>query len=120
MLCFILGIKSCPKERHIRALCDIDFIAHLIVRAEPELAGEWREKHARTIDIAQEEVLTCTGIQLWERLYSLWQKLRAEEQTWQMLFYLGVEVLRKSFETAVEKKQGMSRPEQVWEEISET
>lgn len=43
-------------------------------------------------------MLTCLGIHLWERLHRLWQKLRAEEQTWQMLFYLGVEALRKSFE----------------------
>ena len=44
------------------------------------------------------KVLTCLGIHLWDRLHRLWQKLRAEEQTWQMLFYLGVEALRKSFE----------------------
>lgn len=113
------GLKSCPKERHVHVLCDTDFIAHLIDRAEPELAGGRRERHARTIEIAQEEVLTCLGIHLWERLHRLWQKLRAEEQTWQMLFYLGVEALRKSFEMAVEDKQGISRLEQVVEEISE-
>eukprot|EP00794_Sanderia_malayensis_P014367 gene14367-15865_t len=113
------GLKSCPKERHIHVLCDTDYIAHLIDRAEPELAGGRRERHARTIEIAQEEVLTCLGIHLWERLHRLWQKLRAEEQTWQMLFYLGVEALRKSFEMAVEDKQGISKLEQVVEEISE-
>lgn len=113
------GLKSCPKERHIHVLCDTDFIAHLIDRAEPELTGGRRERHARTIEIAQEEVLTCLGIHLWERLHRLWQKLRAEEQTWQMLFYLGVEALRKNFEVAIEDKQGISRLEQVVEEISE-
>ena len=113
------GLKSCPEERHIHVVCDTDFIAHLIGRAEPELAGGRCERHARTIDIAQEEVLTCLGIYLWERLHRLWQKLRAEEQTWQMLFYLGVEGLRKSYETAVEEKQGISQLELVVEEISE-
>jgi len=113
------GLKSCPKERHIHVVCETDFIAHLIGRAEPELAGGRRERHARTIDIAQEEVLTCLGIHLWDRLHRLWQKLRAEEQTWQMLFYLGVEALRKSFETAVEEKQGITQLERVVEEISE-
>ncbi|KAJ7375094.1 Gametoproteintin-binding protein 2 [Desmophyllum pertusum] len=95
-LCMI-GLKSCPQERHIHVLCDTDYIAHLIGRAEPELAGGRRERHAKTLDIAQEEVLTCLGIHLWERLHRLWQKLRAEEQTWQMLFYLGVDALRKKF-----------------------
>ncbi|XP_057295677.1 gametogenetin-binding protein 2-like [Hydractinia symbiolongicarpus] len=113
------GLKSCPKERHVHVVCDTDFIAHLIGRAEPELAGGRRERHARTIDIAQEEVLTCLGIHLWERLHRLWQKLRAEEQTWQMLFYLGVEALRKGFETAVEEKQGISQLELVVKEISD-
>lgn len=57
-----------------------------------------RERHAKTLDIAQEEVLTCLGIYLYERLHRIWQKLRAEEQTWQILFYFGVDSLKKSFE----------------------
>lgn len=65
--------------------CETDFIAHLIGRAEPELAGG-RDRHAKTLDIAQEEVLTCLGIHIYERLHRIWQKLKAEEQTWQILF----------------------------------
>ncbi|XP_015223111.1 gametogenetin-binding protein 2 isoform X1 [Lepisosteus oculatus] len=115
------GLRCCPHERHIHVCCETDFIAHLLGRAEPEFAGgyERRERHAKTIDIAQEEVLTCLGIHLYERLHRIWQKLRAEEQTWQMLFYLGVDALRKSFEMAVEKVQGISRLEQLCEELSE-
>ncbi|XP_077167202.1 gametogenetin-binding protein 2 isoform X3 [Paroedura picta] len=115
------GLRCCPHERHIHVCCETDFIAHLLGRAEPEFAGgyERRERHAKTIDIAQEEVLTCLGIHLYERLHRIWQKLRAEEQTWQMLFYLGVDALRKSFEMAVEEVQGISRLEQLFEEFSE-
>ncbi|XP_070572373.1 gametogenetin-binding protein 2-like isoform X2 [Ptychodera flava] len=113
------GLRCCPQERHVHVLCDTDFIAHLISRAEPDLNGGRRERHAKTIDIAQEEVLTCLGIQLYERLYRIWQKLRAEEQTWQMLFYLGVSALRKSFEVAVEEKQGVTMLELVCNEITE-
>ncbi|KAI4879644.1 hypothetical protein NFI96_016149 [Prochilodus magdalenae] len=115
------GLRCCPHERHIHVCCETDFIAHLLGRAEPEFAGgyERRERHAKTIDIAQEEVLTCLGIHLYERLYRIWQKLRAEEQTWQILFYLGIDALRKSFEMAVEKVQGISRLEQLCEELSE-
>ncbi|XP_039363203.1 gametogenetin-binding protein 2 isoform X2 [Mauremys reevesii] len=113
------GLRCCPHERHIHVCCETDFIAHLLGRAEPEFAGGRRERHAKTIDIAQEEVLTCLGIHLYERLHRIWQKLRAEEQTWQMLFYLGVDALRKSFEMAVEKVQGISRLEQLCEEFSE-
>ncbi|XP_073416884.1 gametogenetin-binding protein 2 isoform X2 [Dendrobates tinctorius] len=113
------GLRCCPHESHIHVCCETDFIAHLLGRAEPEFAGGRRERHAKTIDIAQEEVLTCLGIHLYERLHRIWQKLRAEEQTWQLLFYLGVDALRKSFEMAVEKVQGISRLEQLCEEFLE-
>ncbi len=53
------------------------------------------------MDIAQEEVLTCLGIYLCERLHRIKQKLRAEEQTWQILFCIGVDALRKNFEVCV-------------------
>ncbi|XP_056140559.1 gametogenetin-binding protein 2 isoform X2 [Lampris incognitus] len=113
------GLCCCPHERHVHVCCETDFIAHLLGRAEPEFSGGRRERHAKTIDIAQEEVLTCLGIHLYERLHRIWQKLRAEEQTWQMLFHLGIDALRKSFEMAVEKMQGISRLEQFVEELSE-
>ena len=77
------------------------------IRAEPELAGgNRRERHAKTIDIAQEEILTCVGVYLYERLIKVWQRLRAEEQTWQILFFLGVETLKKSLEIALENSEG--------------
>lgn len=115
------GLCYCPDEGHIHVFCQTDFIAHLLDRAEPEFSGgyERRERHAKTIDIAQEEVLTCVGIHLYERLHKIWQKLRAEEQTWQILFHLGIDALRKSFEMAVEKLEGISRLEQFFEELSE-
>ena len=64
-----------------------------------------RDRHAKTLDIAQEEVLTCLGIHIYERLHRIWQKLKAEEQTWQILFYLGVDALKKSFEVFEIKKE---------------
>ena len=77
-------------------------------RAEPELAGgNRRERHAKTIDIAQEEILTCVGVFLYERLVKVWQRLRAEEQTWQILFFLGVETLKKNLEIALESSEGI-------------
>nr|XP_057934313.1 gametogenetin-binding protein 2 isoform X1 [Doryrhamphus excisus]XP_057934314.1 gametogenetin-binding protein 2 isoform X1 [Doryrhamphus excisus] len=113
------GLCCCPRERHIHVCYETDFIAHLLSRAESEFAGGYEERHAKTIDIAQEEVLTCLGIYLYERLHRIWQKLRAEEQTWQILYHLGIDELRKSFEMAVEKIQGFSRLEQFVEEQSE-
>ncbi|XP_052245499.1 gametogenetin-binding protein 2-like isoform X2 [Dreissena polymorpha] len=115
------GLRCCPQERHIHMLCETDFIAHLIGRAEPELSGSngRRDRHAKTLDIAQEEVLTCLGIHTYERLHRIWQKLKAEEQTWQILFYLGVDALKQSFEMAMEKKQGVSNLELMCEKLQE-
>lgn len=115
------GLRCCPQERHIHMLCDTDFIAHLIARAEPELIGSnaRRDRHAKTLDIAQEEVLTCLGIHTYERLHKIWQKLKAEEQTWQILFYLGVDALKQSFEMALERKQGVSNLELMCKELLE-
>jgi hypothetical protein len=61
-----------------------------------------RELHAKTIDIAQEEVLTCIGIYLYERFHRVYQAMRAEEQTWQLLFYASVLTLKKSFEVNID------------------
>ena len=57
-----------------------------------------RERHAKTLDIAQEEVLTCLGIYVYERLQKVWQRLRAEEQSWQLLFYICINTLKSAFE----------------------
>lgn len=115
------GLRCCPQERHIHMLCDTDFIAHLIGRAEPEIIGSngRRDRHAKTLDIAQEEVLTCLGIHTYERLHKIWQKLKAEDQTWQILFFLGVDALKQSFEMALERKQGVSNLELMCEELLE-
>ena len=68
--------------------------------------GYRRERHAKTISDAQEEILTCIGIYLYKRLLVVWQHLRAEEQTWQILFYLSAETLRKNLDIAMENSQG--------------
>jgi hypothetical protein len=57
-----------------------------------------RERHAKTIEIAQEEVLTCIGIYLYERFHRIYQNMKSEEQTWQLLFYIGIKHLKKCFE----------------------
>ncbi|KAI4813892.1 hypothetical protein KUCAC02_003113 [Chaenocephalus aceratus] len=115
------GLCCCPHERHItcaaRPTSSLTSSAGLSLSSREATNAE--KRHAKTIDVAQEEVLTCLGIHLYERLHRIWQKLRAEEQTWQILFHLGIDALRKHFEMAVEKMQGISRLEQFVEELSE-
>lgn len=72
------------------------------------MQGNRRELHAKTLDIAQDEVLTCVGIHLYERFHKIAQAMRHEEQTWQLLYYASVLTLKKCFELEFEKRQGVS------------
>lgn len=76
-----------------------------------------RERHAKTLEIAQEEVLTCLGICMYERLHRIYMRIREEECTCQVFAAVAVDTLSRSFETAVENKQGVSQLELYYEEL---
>jgi hypothetical protein len=111
------GLRGCSEARHIHVTCETTFLAHLISKAEPQFDGS--ERHAKTMDVAQEEVLVCIGIHLWERLNRIWQKLKTEEQTWQMLFFASIETVKNQFELAVEAKRGVSSLEKLVDEFQQ-
>lgn len=92
----VLGFRSCLNEKHIHIDCRKDFICNLINRAEIEIQGGRRERHAKTIDVAQEEILTCIGIHLFEKFEKLHRSMKSEEQIWKMIFSIGIDCLRLS------------------------
>ena len=55
------GLTSCVSDHHVHVECNEEVVGHLIEMAEPELSGLRQERHAKTIEIAQKEVLTCIG-----------------------------------------------------------
>lgn len=116
------NIKRCQPEKHIHVFTNkIDFLDALIRRAEPEVNGSYsklRERHAKTLEIAQEEVLTCVGMIMYERLRRAYVSLREEERACQLLAAVGVHALCRSFDMFVEKKQGISNLELLYQEIS--
>lgn len=115
------NIKKCQPEHHIHVQTKADFIDTLIRRAEPEVNGSYtkqRERHAKTLEIAQEEVLTCVGMIMYERLRRTYVSLREEERACQVLAAVGVHALCRSFDMSVEKKQGISNLELLYNEIS--
>lgn len=75
---------------------DKEFVNNLILRAESEIEDADRERHARTLEIAQEEILICIGINLLEKFDKIYRVIRAEEQTWQLMFYVGIDYLKSS------------------------
>lgn len=112
------GIKRCLPDKHIHLQTKTEYISALITRAEPELMGSRRERHAKTLEIAQEEVLTCLGICVYERLHRIQLRLREEECTCQVLAAVAIDALYRNFEVAVELKRGISQLELLYEEIT--
>ncbi|XP_043273261.1 gametogenetin-binding protein 2-like [Venturia canescens] len=110
------GIKRCIPERHIHLPTNTDYISAIIERAQPELMG--RERHAKTLEIAQEEVLTCLGICVSERLHRVHRRLREEETVCRVLAAVAVDALSRNFQMAVEVKQGITQLELLYEELT--
>lgn len=77
-----------------------------------------RERHAKTLEIAQEEVLTCLGICMYERLHRIYMRMREEECTCQVFAAVAVHTLSRSFETAVERIRGVSQLELLYAEFA--
>lgn len=114
------GIKRCLKDKHIHLPTKVDYIDDLIKRAEPEIIGSHsrhRERHAKTMEIAQEEVLTCIGMCIYNRLKRVQQCVKEEENACQVLAAVAVHALCRSFDMAVENKRGVNL-ELIYDEIS--
>lgn len=60
-----------------------------------------RERHAKTLEIAQEEVLTCLGICVAERLHKVHRRLREEETVYKVLAAVAVDALSRNFQVNV-------------------
>lgn len=83
----------------------------------PSSHSRHRERHAKTMEIAQEEVLTCIGMCIYNRLKRIQQCVREEENACQVLAAVAVHALCRSFDTAVENKRGVNL-ELIYDEIS--
>ncbi|KAK2714058.1 gametogenetin-binding protein 2-like isoform X3 [Artemia franciscana] len=115
------GLKCCPNEKHVHVQIDSDLISLLIGRAEPELLGRLlcsRERHAKTIEVAQEEVLTCVGICLLDRFQKAARRLREEHQAGDMLLCATLAAMRMSLDVTLEQKRGVSELELLCEELT--
>nr|XP_026690872.1 gametogenetin-binding protein 2 [Ciona intestinalis] len=121
------GLKTCnatttsddssTESKHIHVCCDRSYIVHMLMQANAEMEGGRKERHAKTTDIAQEEVCTCIALYLHQRLHRLWHQKLTHEQTWLTLFYLGIEACWQNFEMAVQDKIGIGRMEALCEEL---
>lgn len=113
------GIKCCYSDKHLHLQPKTDYISQLIGRAEPDLLGSHRERHAKTMEIAQEEVLICLGICMYERLQRISNRMREEENMCQTLAAVSVEALYRKFETTLEQRRGVSKLQLLYDELAQ-
>jgi len=113
------GISACTKEGHVHVECDAQFISQLFTIAEPELSGLRQERHAKTIEIAQKEVLICIGLALFERFQRIQQKIKEGEQTCDLLLLVCLKTLRRSLDMAAEVKRGAADIERLCLELED-
>lgn len=111
------GITACTADQHIHVDCATEFISKLINLAEPEINGLKLERHAKTMEIAKKEVLTCIGICLYDRIQRIQQRLREGQQSCDILFLIALKSLKKSYDVAFENKQGISDLEKLCQEF---
>lgn len=64
----------------------------------------FRERHAKTMETAQEEVLTCLGMCMAERLHKVHRRLREEEIVCQVLAAVAVDALSRNFKVMLIEK----------------
>jgi len=101
------GVSPCVSDAHVHISCNPTFISQLLLLAEPEISGlDQQERHAKNMETAQKEVLTCIGITLFNRFHKIQQRLREGEQTCDLLCLVALISLRKSLEISVESKRG--------------
>eukprot|EP00051_Salpingoeca_urceolata_P008896 m.109736 g.109736 ORF g.109736 m.109736 type:complete len:546 (-) comp15994_c4_seq2:122-1759(-) len=101
------GLNSCHvggQIEHIHMDCDVASLAQIISFGQAPVDSA--ERHAKTFDSAQEEVLACLGELFLTRLQRLGQQMLTTEKAWLLLFNVGLEAVRNSFEVAVDNKQG--------------
>lgn len=56
------------------------------------------ERHAKTLEIAQGEVITCLGLCVYERLQRIHMRLKEEETVCQVLVAVAIDALNRKFQ----------------------
>uniref|UniRef100_A0A915IHZ6 Gametogenetin-binding protein 2 n=1 Tax=Romanomermis culicivorax TaxID=13658 RepID=A0A915IHZ6_ROMCU len=101
------GLRYCSTECHLHLRPCTAYLNMLMDRAEPELLGGFKERHAKTLEIAQGEVLTCIGLYIYDRLHRLSMAMKTLQNTFQLLYCSGVAALSTAFQKSIETKSGL-------------
>uniref|UniRef100_A0A0A9YFG3 Gametogenetin-binding protein 2-like n=1 Tax=Lygus hesperus TaxID=30085 RepID=A0A0A9YFG3_LYGHE len=105
------GIKRCLPDKHIHLPTNTEYVTTLVARVQPDIMGSSGERHAKTLEVAQGEVITCLGLCVYERLHRIQMRLKEEETTCQVLAAVAIDSLSRKFQTCVETKRGITKLE---------
>ncbi|XP_014223104.1 gametogenetin-binding protein 2-like isoform X1 [Trichogramma pretiosum] len=108
------SIRRCSSG-HVHLPMKYDYICNLIARTTSDSLS--RERHAKTKEIAQEEVLTCLGVCVYERLNRVYKKMKEEEFIINILVATAMSTISRNFQIAIETKQGFSQLEVLYHEL---
>ena len=100
------AISACPLVKYVYVQCSRELLTDLYNLIEPELSGLTDTRHAKTMELAQKEVLTVIGLTLFERFRKIQQKLEEAEQNYNLLNLTLLQTLRTSFDLAADTKRG--------------
>ena len=82
------------KAERLEFRTDFRYLESVVTMAETELKGQKRERHAKTIDAAQREILTCVGIFIYERFTKCYKLLGEYNQVCEQLVMVSLKALK--------------------------
>ncbi|RHY08593.1 hypothetical protein DYB30_001057 [Aphanomyces astaci] len=109
-------LTFCRDTNQIVLPCNLEYLLQLMDRADQEVV---MDRHARTLAEAQDEVLTCLGLVVWDKLQMMWSKIQCEERSADLLLYCSIATIKHNFDVAVEALHGEEIMEQLLAEEAE-
>ncbi|KAF0715223.1 Aste57867_3507 [Aphanomyces stellatus] len=109
-------LTFCRDTNQIVVPTNLEYLLQLMDRADQEVV---MDRHARTLAEAQDEVLTCMGLVVWDKLQMMWSKIQCEDRSAELLLYCSIATIKHNFDMAVEALHGQEIMEQLLAEEEE-
>ena len=118
--CLTVEQCSATGEKYICVPADLDVLAEMMDRLKNQLDtnNPNEERHARSLDVAQKEIVLCIAMFIYKRIQSIVMRFSAFITCVELLPHLIWLTFRKNLEEAVEDIEGQIRIEKTLREIA--
>ena len=117
-----LTVELCPQtgDRFVCVVADTNVLAGMMERLKNQLNTNNfnEERHARSLDIAQKEIVLCIAMFIYKRVQTIVMKFSAFTACVEMLPHMVWLTFRHNLEEAVEDIEGQLRIEKTLKEIA--